>query len=71
MVVRSSLLWIQVCVPKDWTKARIEDWANMASPTGISSRWTLLGAQHAAEHGYEECAQCDEHSTHHHLLLGC
>jgi hypothetical protein len=38
-VVRLRVFALQVCVPSDWTKEQIEDFANRASPTGIQSKW--------------------------------
>lgn len=70
-VVRSSLLWMQVCVPKDWSEEQITNWANINSPTGISSQWELTTLGHALEHGYERCAQCDRFGSHHHMLMVC
>lgn len=71
MVVRASLLWVQVCAPKSWTKGQIEEWVNKEHPTGISSQWEQTTPAHAAEHGYPHCAQCVEHKSHHHVVLVC
>lgn len=70
-VVRSSMLWMQVCVPKDWDDAKITKWANAETPTGISSQWGLTTQAHADEHGYERCAQCTQFESHHHMLMVC
>lgn len=71
LVVRSSLLWMQVCVPKDWTNKQVEEWVNKDSPTGITMPWVLTTQAHADEHGYELCAQCQAFGSHHHRLVVC
>lgn len=70
-VVRFGLASIQVCVPKSFTDAEVEDFANAAQPTGISSRWVMRHTGDPALAGDAERVQCSEHSSHVHVMLDC
>lgn len=63
-VLRVCLLQMQVCVPKEYSDAQVEDFANMESPTGISSIWVI-------RREVPERADCEERCGCVHLVLNC
>ena len=64
-VVRIGLLDLQVCVPKEFSDADVEAFANAESPTGISSNWSIVGE------GDVRRVQCVERPECCHLVLMC
>lgn len=62
--VRFSLLWVQVCVPADFTDAQVEQFANSEHPTGISSTWQIQRLDPVR-------ADCHERADCVHLVLTC
>lgn len=63
-IVRTSLLWIQVCVPENFTDSQVEAFANSEHPTGIRSNWTI-------EQSAPIRCKCEERAGCVHLVLNC
>lgn len=70
-VTRSSLLSMQVCVPKDWTDEQVERFANTENPTGISSQWHIVRECDELLLGSHERITCESHGGMEHIVLVC
>ncbi|MNO38267.1 hypothetical protein D3C76_283680 [compost metagenome] len=64
-IVRHSLLWVHVCVPKTYTDMKVEQWINEVHPTGIRSRWAIDRNQEQVR------CQCNDHEGKVHIVLVC
>lgn len=60
---RRSLLYCQVCAPKNSKFVDIEKYANEENPTGIDSKWRLDTSV--------EQTQCEKYPENVHHLLNC
>jgi len=72
-VTRMALCSLQVCVPKTFTDAQVEEFANTEHPTGISSQWQMRHTGDASLNGAPERAQCDFPGREDccHIMLDC
>ena len=73
MVTRHTLLALQVCVPKHFTDAQAEEFANRECPTGIESSWTMRHTGDEALSGCDERVQCEDKSRPDccHIMFDC
>lgn len=71
MVTRTGLCHMQVCVPRDWTDAQAEAYANEQNPTGISSQWQMKHNGDESLIGCDERVQCVECESNVHIMLTC
>lgn len=63
-ITQIGLLAMQVCVPKEFTDAEAEQFANAENPTGCNSNW---GVRHEAPVRVD----CEEREGCVHLVLTC
>jgi hypothetical protein len=69
-VYAQGLCLCSVCVPANWGTEKIESQVNMASPTGISSRWAV-SADPVFKDGRPNPCQCNDDASRKHYLLEC
>lgn len=68
-IVRTSLLWIQVCAPIGMDHGEIERQTNAKSPTAISTDWGIHAEQMP---GYPPTVHpCDDDTDRQHWVLWC
>lgn len=72
-VSRYGLLAMQVCVPKDFTDAQVESFANGEYPTGIDSKWNIRRQGSDLLNGCDERVQCQQAGREDccHIMLDC
>lgn len=71
-VLRTGLVAMQVCVPKEWTDEQVETFANSQRPTGLSHGWSVCKEGDPMLAGDPPRNPChDEINTHVHILLTC
>ena len=71
MVTRVGFCDMQVCVPKGWTDAQAEEFANTERPTGISSQWRMKHTGDETLRDDPERMQCAERADCVHIMLSC
>jgi hypothetical protein len=64
-IVRMGMLFIQVCVPENFSDDQVEEFANSEHGTGIKSKWTIDRSQVNVR------AKCEEREGCTHLVLVC
>jgi hypothetical protein len=64
MITRWSLCSLQVCVPKSFTDAEAEEFANRENPTGIESPWLVTDRM-------DQRVQCEERPDCCHIVMDC
>lgn len=71
MIIRSSFLSLQVCVPKDWATNQIEAWTNAHHPCGTSGGWKVrTNEKESSDPLDQERVNCaDEPDTYVHVVL--
>jgi hypothetical protein len=70
VIYASGLVCLSVCVDKNMTTREIERRANMESPTGIHSRWTIAKENQFADDVPMPC-RCNTNPGYLHYLLHC
>ena len=70
-ITRHGLMDLQVCVPKDYTDQQVEEFANEAAPTFISSKWTMKKADDPTLGGDPVRQQCLSREDCCHIMLSC
>jgi hypothetical protein len=70
-VVRTGLMDMQVCVPKDWSDEQAEQFANGSRPTGLDHGWKLREAADRAQNGAPIRVQCEQDAANVHIMLSC
>ncbi len=71
VVIRTSSLDMQVCVPADWTDAQVKAFADRENPAGLETGWqiTRTGDRHLA--GDPERNPCLGQLGFVHIMLHC
>lgn len=70
-ILRQGLFDMQCCVPKDWTDAEVEAFANNELPLGDTLRWEILPEGHPHLDGDPQRNQCAKHKDTVHVKLEC
>lgn len=73
MVTRMALFDLQVCVPKEFTDAQVEEFANKDCPAGTSNGWRMRAADDRKQAGAPIRVQCAdaERPDCVHIMLEC
>lgn len=70
-ILRISIFSLQVCVPGSFTDKQVEEFANDAAPTGISSGWGIRKEGEESLKGDPERNPCDTREGCVHIVLDC
>jgi len=68
-VLKSSMLSIQVCVPKQWEDSKVLEFAEKENPCGTMNGWQIRREGDEALIGMPERNQCDEQTDFVHIML--
>jgi hypothetical protein len=69
VTTRRGLLDMQVCVPKEWTDAQVETFANADNPCGTSLGWQIRREGSPLLAGKPERVTCSTDADHVHIML--
>lgn len=59
-VIRSPLLYVQICIPEDWTDEQALEFVETEKPSGLSLGWQIHKQEEGALGGACIRAPCDQ-----------
>lgn len=68
-ITRTSILSMQVCVPKDWDDEKVRQFAESENPSGTSRGWQIRKEGDKMLLGAPERAACAERNGFVHIML--
>jgi len=69
VIVRTSPLSLQLCVPKDWTDDQVRDFAERVHPCGTELGWQIRREGDAMLRGAKERVVCASDPERVHIML--
>lgn len=69
-LVRCSVFFIQICVPKEYTDEEVITAAEKLNPSGTHRGWRIAKQGSEPLNGGDERCQCEKHKENVHVTLG-